>query len=125
MPKAARLTRAERRSQHAAVPDAGVYGVVAQDAGATTWTGSYLFFATSPRAAAARIRAAGFHTKGVLGTWSPRVPPPGPLPGDLLAGGEHWYRSRCDDDGWTPWERLPADYRHPPQGLAAVDPSVR
>jgi hypothetical protein len=125
MSKPTRLTRAERRSRRAIVPDAGVYGVVAQDAGAASWHGMYVFFAESPAAAKARIRASGFHKKGSLGPVSPADPPPFPLPATLGPGDDHWYRSRYDDDGWTPWERLPADYRHPPQGLAAVDPSVR
>jgi hypothetical protein len=125
MSKPTRLTRAERRSRRGDVPDAGVYGVVAQDAGAVTWSGVYVFFAESPAAAAARIRDSGFHKKGIWGRVSPAAPPPFPLPDGLGRGDDHWYRSRGDHDGWTPWERLPADYRHPSQSLAAKDPSVR
>ena len=105
---------------------AGIYGVDAHDAGADSWIGRYVCFAASPDEARARIRDGGFHKRSLWGEWSPKAqsrngrPPPALEPGDV-----HWYRSRLDDSGWTPWERLPGDYRHPPQGLAATDPSVR
>jgi hypothetical protein len=102
-----------------------VYGVDAKDAGADSWIGRYLFFAESPEGARARTRAAGFHKRQISVFWNPGREPPQGLPDDLESGDGHWYRSRFDDSGWTPWERLPEGYRHPPQGLAAVDPTVR
>lgn len=120
-----RPTRAERRERTASVPDAGVYGVDAQDAGADSWTGRYVFFAETPDLARQRIRDAGFHKGQIEAEWSPRRPPPGGAPGDLGPDNAHWYRSRFDFTGWSEWERLPADYRHPRQSVAAVDPSVR
>lgn len=126
MAKRPKLTREQRRERADAVGTAGVYGVDAHDAGADTWTGRrYVCFAESPSAARQRIRDAGFHKRRVTVTWTPGDAPPALLPGELGPGNDHWYRSRLDDSGWTPWERLPADYRHPSQSLAAIDPSVR
>jgi hypothetical protein len=123
--KKPKLTRAQLREQRAAVGAPGVYGVDAHDAGADSWIGRYVCFAKSPEEASARIRDAGFHKRRIWGEWSAGQTPPEGLPDDLGPGDGHWYRSRFDDSGWTPWERLPGDYQHPPQGLAATDPSVR
>ena len=122
MSKPAKGTRAERRERRASQPAEGVYGVDAQDAGADSWTGRHVVWARTPDEARGRVAAAG-HKKQLTRRWTPSAPPPG-LPGDLGAGDDRWYRSRLEDDGWTAWVALPADYRHPPQGLAAVDPSV-
>ena len=35
------------------------------------------------------------------------------------------FLSQLHDDGWTEWMRLPAGYKHPPQGLAAKHPELR
>jgi hypothetical protein len=123
--RAERLTRAQRRALQAAIPHGGVYGVDAQDAGADSWTGRYVFWADSLDEAMRRKRDAGFHQRQITSRWSPSQEPPEVLPSELRPGDVHWYRSRLDDSGWTPWEQLPADYRHPPQGRAALDPSVR
>ena len=103
-----------------------MYGVDADDAGAGGWTGRYLFWASNPRAAKERIVMAGFHKRRIQYEWTPadEVPPPA-LPPELVEGFPGWVRSRSEDNGWTPWEVLPRDYRHPLQGLATVDPSVR
>ncbi len=122
--KPPKLTRAERRERRANVPVAGVYGVDVEDAGALTWTGRYMCWASSPQEARARIREAGFHKQSTVRTYAPSEPPREGLP-DIPAGDGGWYRSRDDDGVWTPWERLPPDYRHPPQSLAAIDPTVR
>lgn len=124
MSKPPKLTRVERRELRASEPAEGVYGVDAQDAGAESWTGRYVMWARTPNEAKKRIAAAGFHKKQIEHHWTPVAPPSG-LPADLGAGCDPWYRSRPDDGGWTAWEALDATYRHPPQGLAAVDPSVR
>lgn len=126
MAKAQKLTRSERRERRASVPEEGVYGVDADDAGAGGWIGRYLIWADSPAAAKARIAAAGFHKRRVGYEWTPGddLPPPEPPP-VLVAGFAGWVRARSEDNGWTPWEVLPPDYRHPPQGLARVHPSVR
>ena len=120
-----KLTRAQRRERRAAVPASGVYGIDAEDAEANSWTGRYVFFAQSADEAKTRIREAGFHRKQIAYRWGPgHEPPEGPgwyeerpeaLPPSLGQGDGHWYRSRLDDGGWTPWERLPRDYGHPPQ----------
>lgn len=107
------------------MPKEGVYGVDAADAGAESWTGRYLLWASTPEDAKARIVRAGFHSKQVSKSWSPGSPPPQQVPASLGPEFDGWLRSRHDDDGWTDWEALPADYRHPPQSLAAIDPSVR
>ena len=125
MSRRGELTRAERRARRARTADAGVYGVDVLDAGADSWTGRYLCWAGSPDEARRRITDAGFHRRQVLARWTPRQPPPTGAPAELRPGDEHWYRSRFDDVGWTTWERLPPDHRHPAQGRAAVDPSVR
>jgi hypothetical protein len=123
--RAQRLTRAERRGHRATVPVSEVYGVDATDAGAESWIGRYLCWADSADAARARARNAGFHHKHIRAQWTPSQKPPPGIPAELQQKNDHWYRSRFNDSGWTSWERLPADYRHPPQGLAAQDPSVR
>ncbi|GAB4062456.1 hypothetical protein GCM10028777_02240 [Angustibacter speluncae] len=125
MTKRPKLTRAQLRDHQGEVDATGVYGVDADDAGADTWIGRYVFFARSRDEARARIRDAGFHKRRIQREWRPGHAPPDGLPADLAPGNDHWYRTRFDDSGWTPWERLPRDYRHPPQGLAAADPSVR
>jgi hypothetical protein len=107
------------------VPGAGAYGIDTRDAGADSWTGRYLFFARSPEEARSRVRDAGFHSKQIRARWAPGQEPPEGVPAGMGPGDEHWYRSRWDDNGWTAWERLPGDYRHPPQGRAAGDPSLR
>jgi hypothetical protein len=104
---------------------AGAYGVDIRDAGADSWIGRFVFFAESPVEARAHIRDAGFHKRQIEVEWSPRQEPREGLPDDLGPADGHWYRSRLNDCGWTPWERLPEDHRHPPPGRAAVDPSVR
>jgi hypothetical protein len=98
--------------------------VDAKDAGADYWVGRYLCWARDEREANARIIAAGFHWRQCEAVWGPGDPPPKVPPG-LTAGFEGWVRSRDDLGGWSEWELLPATYRHPPQGLAAIDPSVR
>jgi hypothetical protein len=102
-----------------------VYGVDAEDAGADSWIGRYMLWAESADEAKARTRDAGFHQRRIWATWRPEQEPPQGIPPGLQQGDVHWYRSRLDDSGWTLWERLPSDYRHPPQGLAGKDPSVR
>ncbi len=87
--------------------------------------GRYLVWSETAEDAVERVRAAGFHKTQISRHWSPAAPPPEGLPADMGPDFTGWYRSRWDDDGWTPWEMLPADYRHPPQGLAAMDPSMR
>lgn len=126
MAKKRELTRSERRERRSAIGTAGVYGVDAEDAVADSWITRFVCFADSPRAARARVRDAGFHRQRTWSMWSPRARPRDgrPLP-ELEPGDGHWYRSPLDDSGWAPWERLPGDYRHPPQGLAVADPSVR
>ncbi|MET7638145.1 hypothetical protein [Streptomyces sp. NPDC005438] len=124
MARKRRLTRAQRRERRAARPVAGLYGVMARDAGAGGWVGLYLCYAHSPEEARNREVAAGFHKRGVEARWTPGHPPPHQPP-DVGPDDDHWYRSRLEDAGWTPWERLPSDYRHPPQGLATIDPSAR
>ena len=119
MGKTPKLTRAERRSRRESVPDEGVYGVDAEDAGADTWTGRYLFWASSAEEATRRVRDAGVHKKQVRRHWSPAESPPEGLP-DIGPATTGWYRSRRHDSGWTAWEVLPAEYRHPPQSLAAI-----
>lgn len=123
--KRPKLTRGQLRDQQVKADAADVYGVDADDAGADSWIGRYVFFAQSRDEARARIRDAGFHKRRIGREWHPGQTPPEGVPADLGAGNGHWYRTRFDDSGWTPWERLPRHYRHPPQGLAAVDPSVR
>ncbi len=123
--RADKLTRAQRRALRATVPAAGVYGVQSKDARADSWIGRYFFWAGSVDEAKRRTREAGFHQRQITAHWSPGQTPPEGLPSELHRGDGHWYRSRLDDGGWTPWEQLPADYRHPPQGLAAKDPSLR
>lgn len=124
--KPSKLTRAERRQRRESVPDEGVYGVDADDAGAGGWTGRYLCWATSPAEAAERVAAARFHKGRVQYEWTPVDEMPSPaLPPELVEGFAGWVRDRFEDDGWTRWEVLPPDYRHPPQGLASVNPSVR
>ncbi|MEJ5868485.1 hypothetical protein WDV85_12140 [Pseudokineococcus sp. 5B2Z-1] len=125
MSKQSPLTRAQRRSRRGEPAAEGVYGVDTEDAGASSWTGRYLMWARSPQHAAERIRDAGFHRRRTEASWDPTRLPPQALPDQLHAETAAWFRSRLDDDGWTPWQTLPADYRHPPQGLAAVDPSLR
>jgi hypothetical protein len=123
--RAEKLTRAQRRARRATVPAEGVYGIDSKDAGADSWIGRYVFWAESVDEAKRRTREAGFHQRQITAQWSPGQTPPEVLPSELHRGDGHWYRSRLDDGGWTPWEQLPADYRHPPQGLAAKDPSLR
>ncbi len=125
MSKPPKLTRAERRERRASVPGEGVYGVDATDAGAGSWTGRYLMWARTSDEAKERVRAAGFHKKQIEWRWTPSDAPPEGVPDDLAPGVEGWRRSRLNDDGWSAWEALGATYRHPPQSLAAVDPSVR
>jgi hypothetical protein len=125
MGRAQKLTRAERRERRAGVPVSGVYGVEVWDAGADHWLGRYVIWAESADEAKARTRDAGFHRKQIQAMWTPGQQAPSELPSNLRAGDAHWYRSRFDWGGWTAWEQLPPDYRHPPQGLAAQDPSVR
>ena len=125
MVRAERLSRAQRRALRATAPAVGVYGVDADDAGADSWIGCYLFWAESADDARARTRDAGFHQKQIKARWSPGQEPPHGVPAELRRGDVHWYRSRLDDSGWTSWERLPPDYRNPPQDHAAKDPSVR
>ena len=115
-------TRAELRERRADLPDAGVYGLVAEDREAASWESYFVFFANSPDEARARIQNARFHKKQIRLQWGPGEAPPGradrrpePPPG-LGPGDERWYKSREDDEGWTPWEALPRDYVHPPQG---------
>jgi hypothetical protein len=122
---AEKLTRAQRRARRATFPVSGVYGVDATDAGADSWIGRHLFWADSADAAKARTLNAGFHQKHIQAQWTPGQKPPRDAPSELQQGDVHWYRSRLEDSGWSSWERLPPDYRHPPQGLAAQDPSVR
>ncbi|MFB7889466.1 hypothetical protein ACFCZ3_15610 [Cellulosimicrobium cellulans] len=118
-----RPTRAEIRSRHR--PEgAGVYGVSVLDARADSWTGLYLCHAIDADHARRRVREAGFHRRQIQARWTPAVPPPR-VPSELAAGDARWFRSRQDDDGWSPWEALPPDYRHPPRSGAAVDPSIR
>jgi hypothetical protein len=123
--RAEKLTRAQRRTRRAAVPVSGAYGADAEDAGADSWIGRYMFWADSADEAKARTREAGFHRKQIHADWTPAQMPSQGIPSGLQQGDRHWFRSRLDDSGWTPWELLPPDYRHPPQGLAAKDPSVR
>lgn len=118
-------TRAERREQRSIVPQEGIYGVDADDAGADSWTGRYLCWASSPAEAKRRVVGAGFHKRQVRQHWSPGNLPLEGVPAALGPAFEGWFRSRDDDGGWTDWEALPADYGHPPQSLAAIDPSVR
>lgn len=82
-------------------------------------------WADSPEHAARRLRDSGFHKRKAEASWDPNRPPPEGWPEHLSAATKGWFRSRDDDGGWFDWEELPADYRHPPQGLAAIDPSVR
>jgi hypothetical protein len=124
MSKQSKPTRAERRERRASAAVEGVYGVDAVDAGARSWTGRYLMWARTPDEAKERIGAAGFHKKQIRQRWTPSKPPPEGLPADLGGDCDGWYRSRLEDGGWTEWEALVGTYRHPPQGLAAVDPSV-
>jgi hypothetical protein len=124
MSKKLKPTRAERRARRAAISSEGVYGVDATDAGADGWFSRYLLWASDEREAKARVTAAGFHRKQYGSLWSPGNPPPEVPPG-LVPGFPGWWRSRSDDNAWSEWEALPADYRHPPQGLAAIDPSAR
>jgi hypothetical protein len=123
--KPPKLTRAERRERRASAPGEGVYGVDVTDAGADSWTGRYLVWARTPDEAKEHVRTAGFHKKQVERQWTPSNPPPEGVPDDLAPDVQGWRRSRLNDDGWSAWEPLGAAYRHPPQGLAAVDPSVR
>ena len=125
MARGQKLTRAERRARRAATPASGVYGVDATDAGADSWIGRYVTWAESADDAKARTRDAGFHRKQIQAQWTPGLRPPEGVPTALKPGDAHWYRSRLEDSGWTEWERLPPDYRHPSQGLAAQDPTVR
>ena len=119
------LTRAQRREQQGALPTAGAYGIDAQDAGADSWIGRYVIHVESADEARAQISGAGFHKRQISAHWSPALQPPEELPTGLVAGDRHWYRSRFDDSGWTAWEQLPEDYRHPAQGQAAIDPTSR
>jgi hypothetical protein len=97
----------------------GVYGVDVEDALADSRISRIVCFAQSSDEARARIRDAGFHKRRMWAEWTPKAQPkdgrrlPALEPGDV-----HWYRSRLDDVGWTPWERLPGDYRH--LGAAAL-----
>jgi hypothetical protein len=125
MAKEKKPTRSELREQRAAVPEEGVYGVDVEDAGAASWIGRYVIWAASPDEAAARVRSAGFHKKQIERRWTPKKPPPGGVPAALTGDCHDWYRSRLDDDGWTEWERLPPEYRHPSQALAAENPDLR
>ncbi len=125
MPKSTKPTRAERREQRASVPEEGIYGVDAQDAGASSWDGRYLMWASNADEADKRLRAAGFHKSQIHRRWTPRQPPPEGLPDALTAGFPGWFRSRLDYGTWTEWESLPGNYRHPSQALAAIDPTVR
>jgi hypothetical protein len=112
-------TRAQRREQRGVLPAAGVYGVDVEDALADSWISRFVCYAESPDEARARIRDAGFHKRRMWAEWSPKAPPKdGRQTPDLGRGDGHWYRSRLDDAGWTPWEALPAKYRH--QGVAAL-----
>ncbi len=124
MSKPPKLTRAERRERRASVPDEGVYGVEAVDAGGDSWIGRYLMWAGSPDEAKERIRAAGFHKRQIQCRWTPSDPPPEGVPDDLAPGVEGWRRSRHNDSGSSAGEALDATYRHPLQSLAAIDPSV-
>jgi hypothetical protein len=123
--RAQKLTRAQRRERRETVPVSGVYGVDAWDAGADNWIGRYVFWAKSADEAKTRTRDAGFHRKQIQATWTPGHQPSEGIPSELRRGDAHWYRSRFEDSGWTSWDRLSPDYRHPPQGLAAEDPSIR
>lgn len=123
--KPPKLTRSERREQRASTASEGAYGLDAMDAGADSWTGRYVMWASSSEEAKERVRSAGFHKKQIKEQWTPSKPPPDGLPGGLGPESRGWYRTRRDDDGWTAWESLGATYRHPSQALAAVDPSVR
>jgi len=123
--RAGKLTRAQRRALRATVPAEGVYGVDVKDPGADSWIGRYVFWAESVDEAKRRTREAGIHQRHVTAQWSPGRTPREGLPSALSRGDGHWYRSRLDDDGWTPWEQLRADYEHPPPGPAAEDPSLR
>ena len=125
MSKQSKPTRAERREHRASTAVEGVYGVDAMDAGADSWTGRYLMWARTPDEAKKRLKAAGFHKKQIEQQWTPSKPPPDGVPAELGSECNGWYRSRRDNDGWTAWEALGVDYRHPSQALAAVDPSVR
>jgi hypothetical protein len=117
-------TRAERREQEKS-ENCGIYGIDAQDAGADSWVGRYVFFARSRQEARQRIREARFHKKQIENEWTPRRPPPGDIPDALSRGEGSWYRRRYNDSGWTPWEKLSENYIHPPQSQAARDPSIR
>jgi hypothetical protein len=125
MAKATRPTRAERREQRAAVPEAGIYGVDAEDAGASSWRGRYLTWAADADDARQRIKVAGFHKKQIRDTWTPRRPPPDGPPAPRGPDSKGWCRSRLNEEGWTAWQPLPPDYRHPSSALAATDPTVR
>ncbi len=85
MSKPPKLTRAERRERRANVPVFGVYGVDVEDAGALTWTGRYMCWASSPQEARARIREAGFHKQATVRMYAPSEPPREGLP-DIPAG---------------------------------------
>lgn len=124
MAKKVKPTRAQAREARALIPEAGLYGVDVKDAGAAAWIGRYLTFATSADEAKRRIRDAGFHRKDIEARWSPARMPPGELPDVGSKDDNAWFRSRDGGAEWSSWERLPPNYRHPPQGLAAVDPSV-
>ena len=120
MARKPKLTRAQLREQRTELGTAGVYGVDVEDALADSWISRFVCSAESPEEARARIRDAGFH-KGKMwsSVWGPEAPPKDgrPLPA-FEPGDVHWYRSRLDDVGWTPWEQLPTDYRH--RGVAAL-----
>ena len=100
-----------------------MYGVSVLDAGADSWTGLYLCHAIDADHARRRVREAVFHKRQIQARWTPAEPPPR-VPSELAAGDARWFRSRQDDDGWSPWEALPPDYRHRHQGKSPSSPNV-
>ena len=112
MAKEPKLTRARRRENRTASPVSGVYGFQAEDALAGSWISRFVFYAESADQAKARIREAGFHKRKISAQWGPEEQPQPGLPAGLGPGDALLYRSRLDHGGWTPWEQLPADYRH-------------
>jgi hypothetical protein len=117
------VTRAERRAARVVLPDARVYWVEIEDAGAQCWVSRLAFFADSPAAAKERLRAIGlWHA---LDRSSSEVELPVSAAELAKAHPNEIFISQLDDDGWTRWFALPAGYVHPSQGQAAKHPELR
>lgn len=110
MAKQKPLSREERRARRASIPEHRVYGLIVKDAGAASWSSTVVYYANTSDEAKQRREAWGFFSRN-----SSEMTPDDAMRQEYAFAADHpgeGFLSRFDDDGYSPWIKLPPGYKH-------------